>query len=146
VRVARSIELPCDPSAAWAVLTDWEAQAAWMRDADRVTVVSAARTGVGVRLAVRTRLFQIPAFTETMEVVGWDPPRSLTIAHGGPVDGLGTWLLESLPGERTRFTWIEEVTLGLPLVGGFAAWCYRPVLRALMGRSQRDLSRRLAST
>ena len=44
-----------------------------MLDADRVEVVSAHREGVGVRLAVRTRILRLPAFTEPMEVIGWEP-------------------------------------------------------------------------
>ena len=95
VRVERRITLPCTPEDAWAVLAEWEAQAAWMRDADSVRVISPHRTGVGVRLAVRTRLFGIPAFTDPIEVTAWDPPRSLEITHGGPVRGTGTWTLDA---------------------------------------------------
>ena len=74
--------LPTTPEEAWAVLVDWERQADWMLDADRVDVVSPQREGVGVRLAVKTRLFGVPAFTEPMEVTVWDPPRRLEIRHG----------------------------------------------------------------
>ncbi len=74
------------------MLTRWERQSDWMLDADEVVVRSDIREGVGVRLRVRTRVFQVPAFVEPMEVTAWDPPRSLTIAHGGPVRGRGTWL------------------------------------------------------
>jgi carbon monoxide dehydrogenase subunit G len=143
VRVTRSIELPCAPADAWAILTDWEAQADWMRDADAVRVLSDVRTGVGVRLAVRTRLLGIPAFTEPMAVVAWDPPRALTIRHGGPVRGEGTWTLAPAGG-GTAFTWSEDVRLAVPLVGVLAAWCYRPVMWILMGRGQADLRRRIA--
>ena len=143
MRVERTIDLPRPSADAWAILTDWEAQAAWMRDADRVEVVSAARDGIGVRLAVRTRVFGIPAFTEPLEVVAWDPPRLLTIRHGGPVRGEGTWILEPVGDAASRFTWREDVRLRVPVVGGAAAWCYRPVMRILMGRAQEDLRRRL---
>lgn len=138
MEISRSVELSCPVEAAWATLTDWERQAEWMRDADRVEVVSAHRAGVGVRLAVRTRLFGIPAFTEPMEVTGWEPPHRLTIAHGGPVAGDGEWLLEPM-GASSRFTWIERVRLDVPIIGGLAAWCYRPVMGMLMGRAQRGL-------
>ncbi|MEX0983580.1 MAG: SRPBCC family protein [Actinomycetota bacterium] len=143
VHVERSITLPCDAPTAWAILTDWEEQATWMRDADSVRVVSADRTGVGVRLAVRTRLLGIPAFTEPMEVTRWDPPRVLTIRHGGPVRGEGTWRLTEHGPSVTRFTWTEDVGLAVPLLGETAAWCYRPLMRILMGRGQADLRRRL---
>jgi len=120
------------------VLMDWERQADWMLDADSVTVVSPHREGVGVRLAVRTRLFGIPAFTEPMEVIGWEPPRELRIAHGGPVAGAGTWRLESTD-DGTRFTWTEDIRLRVPLIGGLAARLYAPVMRWLMGRAMAGL-------
>jgi len=142
MRIERTVDLPCGADRAWAVLTDWERQAEWMRDADRVRVVSEHREGPGVRLAVRTRLFGIPAFTELMEVTWWDPPSGLAIQHGGPVIGEGTWSL--LPeGPATRFTWVEDVRLSLPVFGEAAAWCYRPFMGMLMRRAQEDLRRRI---
>lgn len=138
MRVERSIVLPCPSRAAWDVLVDWERQAGWMRDADRVRVVSPHRVGVGVRLAVRTRLFGIPAFTEPVEVTGWEPPVRLTIRHGGPVAGEGTWMLEDVSG-GTRFRWVEDVRLKIPFGGELAARCYAPVLRLLMDRAMEGL-------
>jgi len=136
--VERSIDLPCRIEEAWAVLTRWERQADWMLDADEVVVRSSQREGVGVRLDVHTRLFQVPAFVEPMEVVAWDPPRSLTIAHGGAVRGLGTWRLTPTQA-GTRFIWTEDVALAVPVVGTLAAAIYAPMLRVLMGRAQRGL-------
>jgi uncharacterized protein YndB with AHSA1/START domain len=134
--------VPVPPEQLWTVLTDWEDQATWMADADRVEVVSRARVGVGVHLRVRTRLFGIAAFTEPMEVVVWRPPRELAIRHGGPVAGTGTWHLDPVAG-GTRFTWTEEVALGVPVVGELAARCYAPILSRLMGRSMRGLAGRV---
>lgn len=131
VRVGTS--LPCTPEEAWAILLAWERQADWMLDADRVEVVSQEREGVGVRLAVRTRILGLPAFTEAMEVIGWEPPRRLVLRHGGLVAGDGTWTLTPEPG-GTRFDWTEDVRLRIPAVGGAAAWLYGPVLRWLMRR------------
>jgi hypothetical protein len=138
VRAARSIDLPCPVAEAWDVLTRWERQADWMLDADRIIVRSTHREGVGVRLDVRTRLFQIPAFTDPMEVTAWDPPRSLQISHGALVVGHGTWSLDPVSA-GTRFTWTEDVRLRLPFVGGLAARLYAPVMRVLMARAQRQL-------
>jgi hypothetical protein len=136
VRVGTS--LPCPPEEAWAILLAWERQADWMLDADRVEVVSAEREGVGVRLAVRTRILGLPAFTEAMEVTGWEPPRRLVLRHGGLVAGEGTWTLTPEPG-GTRFAWTEDVRLRAPVVGGAAAWLYAPVLRWLMRRAAAGL-------
>jgi hypothetical protein len=136
VRVGTS--LPCSPDEAWAILLAWERQADWMLDADRVEVVSAHREGVGVRLAVRTRILGLPAFTEPMEVIGWEPPRRLVLCHGGLIAGEGTWTLTPEPG-GTRFVWTEDVRLRIPLVGGVAAWLYAPMLRWLMRRAAAGL-------
>jgi len=120
------------------VLTRWERQVDWMLDADEIVVRSEQRSGVGVQLDVRTRLLQIPAFTEPMEVTAWDPPRVLAIVHGGPVRGRGTWTLAPIDG-GTRFTWTEDVGLNVPVIGALAAAIYAPVMRVLMGRAQRQL-------
>ena len=116
-----------------------------MRDADRVEVLSEYEVGLGVRLAVRTRLFQVPAFTETMEVVTWDPPRRLELVHGPPVRGRGTWALEPIAG-GTSFTWTEEVELGVPYLGEAAAFLYAPLARRLMAASQRALKSLIVSS
>ena len=138
MHVAREIVLPTTPEEAWAVLVDWERQADWMLDADRVDVVSAHREGVGVRLAVKTRLFGVPAFTEPMEVTAWEPPRRLQIRHGSVVSGTGVWALDAVDG-GTRFRWSEDIALDVPVVGELAALAYRPVMRILMARAQRSL-------
>jgi carbon monoxide dehydrogenase subunit G len=145
VRIEREIVLPVPPAEAWSVLMDWERQADWMLDADSVTVVSDEREGVGVRLAVRTRILGIPAFTEPMEVTGWDAPRRLEIRHGSLVAGTGTWVLEPVDG-GTRFTWREDIRLAVPAVGGLAARLYRPVMRVLMGRAMDGLRAHLVAT
>ena len=98
-----------------------------------------------MRLEVRTRLFGVAAFTEPMEVIGWDPPRRLDIRHGSLVAGTGTWMLEPIEG-GTRFTWREEIRLAVPVVGELAAAVYRPVMRALMGRAMTGLRGYLIAT
>jgi hypothetical protein len=146
MRVRRELELPCPIEEAWGTLVDWERQADWMLDADSVVVTSGQREGPGVRLAVRTRLFGVPAFTEPMEVAGWEPPEKLTIRHGGLVEGFGVWELRALPTGGTHFTWTEDVRLRVPVVGGLAATLYRPVMRWLMGRAMAGLRRYTLAT
>ena len=140
MRVEREIVLPVPPAEAWWVLIDWERQADWMRDADRVEVRSTGREGVGVRLVVRTRVLGVLVFDEPIEVTAWDPPRRLEIRHGSVVAGVGVWRLEAIDG-GTRFVWSEDVRLRLPLAGGVVARLYGPVLRWLIGRSQAALRR-----
>ncbi len=144
MRVGREVVLPVPPAAAWAALTDWDRQAEWMRDADRVEVVSPQRTGLGTMVAVRTRVLHVPLFTERLEVVGWDPPRELRIAHRSFVRGTGTWSLEPA-GTGTRFRWVEQISLPVPILGELALRVYRPFMRRLMGGAMRDLQTRLGS-
>jgi uncharacterized protein YndB with AHSA1/START domain len=139
MRVERSIVLPTPPERAWSVVTDWERQAEWMRDADEVRVVD-RRDGVGTGLVVRTRLFNVPALTERMEVVVWEPPHRLVLAHRRVVRGLGVWRLLPDP-TGTRFVWIEDVTLPVPVLGELAALVYRPFLRRVMAGSMEALRR-----
>src|SRR4051794_41964499 len=69
-----------------------------MRDADRVEVMSPKREGVGVVVAVKTRVLNVPLFTERLEVLEWEPPTRMRLAHGGFVHGTGEWL--PTPGVR----------------------------------------------
>jgi hypothetical protein len=132
---------------AWGLLLQWERQAEWMRDADRVEVLTPHREGIGVVIAVKTRVLNVPLFTERLEVVAWDPPRRLRLAHGGFVRGIGEWRLVPVGrgDERgTRFTWEERLSLGVPLLGAAALAVYRPFMRILMRGSMENL-RKLAA-
>jgi Polyketide cyclase / dehydrase and lipid transport len=133
--------LPVAADRAWERALAWEEQVRWMADADRVTVLTPRRAGAGVRLSVRTRVFGIPLFSEPLEVVAWEPPHRLVLAHRGPVRGVGTWsLAPASGGAGTRFTWTEELTLPIPVLGALALLVYRPFLRRLMRRSLSNLA------
>jgi len=133
---------------AWAFLLDWERQAEWMRDADRVEVVSPHREGVGVVVAVKTRVLNVPLFTERLEVVDWEPPTRLRLAHGGFIHGFGDWRLVPVArgNERgTRFTWEEDISLPVPGLGELALAAYKPFMRILMRGALDNLRRTLSS-
>src|SRR3990170_294110 len=131
MRVRADVLLPIAPEAAFEILARWEEQPRWMRDADRVDVVSTKREGPGTRVAVRTRVLGIPLFTEVLEVVAWEPPRRIFVAHRSFVRGTGEWLLEPEAG-GTRFTWTEELSLPIPVLGELALLVYHPMMRRLM--------------
>ena len=109
-----------------------------MKDAESVRVLSAHRQGVGVLLAVKTRVLGVPLFTERLEVTLWDPPRRLVVAHRSLVRGVGTWSLEP-NGSGTRLTWTEDLSLPVPVLGEAALLGYRPFLRRLMRRGLASL-------
>ncbi len=131
MRVEARVRVPVARDAVWAFLLRWEEQPRWMRDADSVRVLTSRREGVGTRLAVRTRVLNVPLFTEELEVAVWEPPGRLVIEHRSFVRGVGIWRLEP-EGSDTRFTWTEELALPIPILGELALLLYRPVLRRLM--------------
>lgn len=141
--VSASRVLPAAPPVVWSHLVRWEGQSRWMVDAASVRVVSAERSGPGVRIAVRTKVLGLSLFTEVLEVTLWEPPWRLEIAHGGLLRGRGRWRLEDLRG-RTWFTWVEDVRLPAPVIGGIALLLYRPVMRRLMSASLARLARLVA--
>jgi hypothetical protein len=145
MRVEVGVTLPVRPDTAWSILTRWEEQPWWMKDADRVEVLSRHREGLGVRLAVRTRVFNVPAFTEELEVTGWEPPERLEITHRSFLRGRGVWTLEAVPG-GTDFTWLEDVALPVPVLGELALLAYRPFLRHLMRGALDGLRRYVIAT
>ncbi len=131
MKVSSAVTLGVSRTRAWELLMRWEDQARWMKDADSVRVVTTQREGVGTRIAVKTRVLNVPLFTEQLEVTVWDPPRQLVMAHRSFVRGVGTWAFDAVKG-ATRFTWTEDLSLPIPVLGELALVVYRPFMRHLM--------------
>jgi hypothetical protein len=142
MRVSARTDLPRPPEEAWPRVLAWEEQVAWIEDADSVRVLTSHRQGVGVIVAVRTRVLGVPLFTDHLEVTMWDPPRRLVMAHRGLVRGVGDWRLEPA-GRGARFSWTEQLHLPVPVLGELALLLYRPFIRRLMRRSLSNLGRLL---
>ena len=145
MRVESSITLPVDSRRAWELMTDWERQPEWMRDADRVEVLTPHREGSGVRIAVKTSVLGIPMFTEVLETITWEPFQLIVVAHSGFVSGVGIWRFEPDAG-RTRVTWTEDLSMPIPLLGRIALAVYRPLMRRLMAGSLESFRRRATSS
>ena len=145
MQVEASVLLPATPERVWAFVLRWEEQSRWIRDAVWVRVVTPDRGGVGARIEVRNRVLHVPVFTEQLEVTAWDPPRRLEMTHRGFVRGIGTWWFEPDPA-GTRFTWTEELSLPVPLLGELALWLYRPFMRRLMRAGLANLQRLIEAT
>lgn len=130
------------PEAVWEVLADWERYPEWMPDVAWARRVGDLE-GVGLRLAVRTKVFGVPLVTDELVVTAWDPPRRMGIQHRGLVHGPGDWVLEAVGG-GTRFTWIEDLAMPPPVLGWLALFLYSPVLRWNFRRTMQNLARRVA--
>jgi uncharacterized protein YndB with AHSA1/START domain len=145
VRVEATTDLAAPPERVWDRVRRWEDQSRWIRDAVWVRVLTREREGVGARVRVLNRVLHVPLFTEQLEVVEWEPPRRMVLAHRSFVRGTGTWSLEPVDGS-TRFAWVEELSLPIPLLGELALLVYRPFMRRLMRGSLANLQRVVAST
>lgn len=145
MRVEASRNLPATPDRVWSTIERWEEQSRWIRDAVWVRLLTRERTGAGARVEVMNRVLHVPLFTEQLEVVGWDPPRRMVMAHRSFVRGTGTWSLEPVDGSTT-FTWTEELSLPIPILGELALLVYRPFLRRLMRGSLANLQRLISAT
>jgi Polyketide cyclase / dehydrase and lipid transport len=145
MRVDVSRKLTVAPDRVWSTIERWEEQSRWIRDAVWVRLLTRERTGAGARVEVMNRVLHVPLFTEQLEVVGWDPPRRMVMAHRSFVRGTGTWSLEPVDGS-TMFTWTEELSLPIPILGELALLVYRPFLRRLMRGSLANLQRLISAT
>lgn len=145
MRVEASRNLPATPDRVWSTIERWEEQSRWIRDAVWVRLLTRERTGAGARVEVMNRVLHVPLFTEQLEVVGWDPPHRMVMAHRSFVRGTGTWSLEPVDGS-TMFTWTEELSLPIPILGELALLVYRPFLRRSMRGSLANLQRLISAT
>jgi hypothetical protein len=132
MRIREQARIGVSAEAAWRALIRWEDQARWMKDADSVRVESSNREGVGVLLAVKTRVLGIPLFVERLEVAEWEPPVRMVVRRGSFVRGTGEWLLDPAGPAECVFQWTEDLRLPIPVVGELALRCYRPFMRRLM--------------
>jgi carbon monoxide dehydrogenase subunit G len=139
VKIAERRGLASSPERVWALLADPERYHAWMPDVAWVRALGPER-GLGMRLAVRTRVLGISAVTDHMRVTAWDEPFRMAIEHEGLVRGPAEWRLEPTV-EGTLFTWTEHLRMPPPLLGEVALHIYRPVLRRAFRASMANLAR-----
>jgi carbon monoxide dehydrogenase subunit G len=140
-RIEASTHIEAPVSAVWAVLLDWEGQAAWMVDARAVEVLSDRREGPGVVLSVATDIAGL-VVTDTMETTEWEHERVIGVRHTGwLIQGVGAFeLVPTAAG--THFTWWEEVEAPLgPLGEAAATLVVAPLVRRVFRRSLANLKR-----
>lgn len=140
MRIEVSTEIDAPRSHVWDVLTDWEAQSAWMRDAKSVEVVTEQREGVGVTISCPTNVVGATVL-DVMRVTGWRDKEHIEVTHiGRVIKGVGAFELEDAGPGRTRFTWWEEVDPPLGAVGRLGArLVVAPYVTRLFEGSLRDL-------
>lgn len=130
--ISAGVTVRSDPERVWELAVDWSRQREW---------IWATRTegghGPGSLVSARTGIGPF-AFTDTMVITHWDPPRRCTIMHtGSVVRGSGMFEVEPR-GDRCEFRWTERIVLPVPLppaLGRLAAAVIAPAARLGLGFS-----------
>lgn len=119
---------------------DWSRQGEWIP----ATVVRGG-TGVGARVEARTGVGPA-AFTDTMVITEWAPPRRCVVRHTGRVVR-GSGVFEVVPqGEFSEFRWTELIDLPVPeavrpVATAIGRWTVVPLTRLGLDYALRRFAR-----
>jgi Polyketide cyclase / dehydrase and lipid transport len=104
--LSASVEIDASVERTWEVVTDWQRQGEWIPLTD-VRVLEDSPSGLGARISARSGVGPV-SVVDPMVVDVWQPPYRCEVVHlGKVVTGRGMFLVEPLPGDRSRFTWCE---------------------------------------
>ncbi|OZM75118.1 polyketide cyclase [Amycolatopsis antarctica] len=124
--VTLSVAVAAPAGTTWLALTDWERQGEWMLGTE-VRVAEGNGRSVGSTLSAFTGIGGI-GFTDTMEIVSWEPPLRCTVRHLGKiVRGTGAFHVQEKGPQRSVFVWSEQLQLPLGIVGRLGWPLVRPV-------------------
>jgi hypothetical protein len=140
--LSASVEIDAPVERTWEVVTDWPRQGEWIPLTDvRISIDSPI--GVGARISARSGVGAL-RLVDPMVVDVWAPPYRCEVVHlGRAVTGRGVFLVEPLPGDRSRFTWSEV----LGSIGGrrLVDRLGTPATRVMLGVAVRRLARLIAA-
>ncbi|MGH3735730.1 MAG: SRPBCC family protein [Micromonosporaceae bacterium] len=137
-----TVRTPVDAPAGtvWRVLTDWERQSEWMVGTT-VRLTRGDGHSIGSELAARTGVGPV-GFTDTMEIIMWEPPRRCEVLHTGRlVRGVGSFTVEPASAAAATVVWTERLDLPLGVLGRWGWPLVRPAFRAGVRRSLTRLAR-----
>ncbi len=124
-RICVATDYDAAPEAVWAAIDQVDTHVDWMADAETIRFVTEQTEGVGTRYECVTRIGPF-RLTDRMEITEWEPGRAMGVRHTGLVTGTGRFTISPLgSGDRSRFTWEEDLT--------FPWWLGGPVGSAVAG-------------
>lgn len=130
-----TVEIDKPPELVWRAAMDWARQSEWMLGT-QVRVADGDGASVGSTLVAVTGLGSV-GISDSMEIVEWEPPTRCVVRHTGRiVRGLGIFEVRPSNG-GSAFTWAEELTLPLGVIGRLGWPLVRPAMRAGLGLSVR---------
>ena len=101
-----------------------------MADAEAIRFTSASRQGPGTTFECDTKVGPL-RLTDEMAITDWVPGEVMGVRHEGVVTGVGRFTLEPVSGDRTRFSWREELTFPWWMAGRVGAAVGAPVLERI---------------
>ena len=142
VELTVPVDVDAPAEAVWECVTDWPGQGEWMLGT-RVAVDGGGEgRHLGARLRAVTGVGPL-GFTDTMEIVEWEPPRRCVVLHTGKVvRGDGVFEVVPLGPRRARFLWSERLDLPLGAVGALGWRVVAPAFRLGIARSLAAMARR----
>jgi hypothetical protein len=129
-RIEDTVVVPAPLDEVFPYASDWQKWTEWFEGVSDFRPTTPAPRGNGARYAYRARLLGVTASVET-EITEFVEGRGWTGVARKGVPHTTHWLFEATGGQ-TRFTYVQEYQLPVPVVG--------PLLdRLLLRRAWRDL-------
>ncbi|MFQ5966917.1 MAG: SRPBCC family protein [Acidimicrobiia bacterium] len=141
--ISLSARIEAPPPRVWAELADFAGQSEWMSDVTSIEFATSQRSGLGTRMIVGSRVgpFRVQ---DLLEVIAWDEPNVLSVAHRGRVKGTGEFRLDDVGG-ATKVTWSEDLEFPWYMGGRLGIFAARPILLRIWRRSLALLTERVLS-
>ena len=121
-------------------MVDWDRQSQWMLGTTARATVNGG-IGLGGGIEAFTGIGPL-GFRDPMVITEWEPPWRCTVRHTGRVvRGTGAFEVFSLPGDRSRVVWSEQLDLPLGRLGQLGWPLAKPALVAGVRASLTKLAR-----
>lgn len=124
--VTVAVEVDATPERVWEVISDPRNLPHWERHIVAVNGVPATGLHVRARYVVEMRLLAVRTKVHA-EVVGWEPPRRVSIRLTGVLDATITSTVEPLGARKSRLKHVVEYRFRGGPLGGLAARSLRMV-------------------
>jgi hypothetical protein len=108
VAISVETELDAPPAVVWSDVRNLSSHVEWMHDAESIWFTSESTEGVGTVFDCETKVGPI-RLTDIMEITEWVDDERMGVRHSGIVTGEGVFTLSPIHGNKTLFSWNEEL-------------------------------------
>ncbi len=136
------VEIDRTPAEVWAYVRNIDSHVEWMADATEIRFESDQREGTGTSFECDTKIGPIK-LTDVMTITSWVDEQAMGVRHEGVVTGEGEFQLSPLAGDRTEFSWREDLSFPIWLGGPIGEIVAKPILTAVWKRNLKRLKQYL---